>query len=176
MFIVSVKSSKLKEAIAVFAIILFVVIAVLYFIGRGKPLPEKEENSISYRAQTAQDCVSFLSQFGWEVEETPVESKEVTIPDPLDKVYEHYNELQKQQSFDLTAYCGKTVQSLSYRVLNYPGYEENSDAIRANLLLFDGVVIGGDISNITLDGFMQPLDVLEADESLGDQPVLEPIE
>lgn len=176
MFIVSVKSSKIKVVLAAIAVMIFAAITVLYLIGKNTSLPEETEKNLNYCAQTAQDRVAFLAQFGWEINEEPIECKEVTIPQPFDDVYEKYNALQKEQSFDLLPYCGKTVQSWSYRVLNYPGYEENSDVIRANLLTFEGLVIGGDISNITLDGFMQPLDVLTREESVTEQTVFEPVE
>ena len=37
---------------------------------------------------------------------------------------------------------------------NYPGYENKDGVIRANILVYDGRVIGGDVCSVELDGFM----------------------
>ncbi|MBR2893486.1 MAG: DUF4830 domain-containing protein, partial [Clostridia bacterium] len=42
----------------------------------------------------------------------------------------------------------------SYEIKNYPGYENTDGVIRGNILVYDGIVIGGDICSIELDGFM----------------------
>ena len=87
------------------------------------------------------------------MEEEPLEVKEIIIPAEFDDVYEKYNDIQKEQGFDLTAYCSKRVKKWTYKVTNYPNYE-GSDCIRATLLVFDGKVIGGDVCSVELDGFM----------------------
>ena len=38
---------------------------------------------------------------------------------------------------------------------NYPGYENKDGVVRANLLVYEGRVIGGDVCSVELDGFMQ---------------------
>jgi hypothetical protein len=42
--------------------------------------------------------------------------------------------------------------------VNYPGLEEKSGIIQANLLIFEGRVIGGDISSLEPDGFIHGFD------------------
>ena len=108
---------------------------------------------LSLKASTAEERIAFLSQYGWSVEEEPLEVKEIIIPAEFDDVYEKYNAIQKEQGFDLTAYCSKRVKKWTYKVTNYPNYE-GSDCIRATLLVFDGKVIGGDVCSVELDGFM----------------------
>lgn len=166
MYVVSVKSSKLKAVISVVVLIAFLLLGIFYVAGRKHDTAEKQNKLIDLRAETAQERIAFLSQFGWSVEEEPADVKETVIPESFDDVYERYNELQKEQGFDLTPYCGTRVKQWSYRVLNYPGNESNSEQIRANLLVCNGVVIGGDISSTALDGFMQPFDSLENEDSL----------
>ena len=62
------------------------------------------------------------------------------------------HEIQKQQGFDLSRFRGKQVSRCSYEVLNYPGQKEY---IRANLLIYNQEVIGGDICSIYAEnGFM----------------------
>lgn len=107
----------------------------------------------SLKASTAEERIAFLAQFGWSVDEEPLEVKEIIIPAEFDDVYENYNAIQKEQGFDLTAYCSQRVKKWTYKVKNYPGYED-SDCIRATLLVSDGKVIGGDVCSVELDGFM----------------------
>ena len=107
------------------------------------------------RASTADERVAFFSQFGYEISDDPLEVKEVVIPTEFDETYEKYNEIQKSQGLDLSKYKGKRVKMWSYAIKNYPGYETTDGTIRGNILVYEGVVVGGDISNIELDGFMR---------------------
>lgn len=102
-------------------------------------------------ARSNPERIAFLEQNGWEVEETPVIPGNVRIPSVFDDVYEGYNKIQMEQGFDLKKYAGKEVERYQYVVTNYPNY---SGKVRANLLVFDGKIIGGDICSIELDGFM----------------------
>ena len=101
---------------------------------------------------------AFLSQFGWDIEEDPVEVAEVIIPAEFDRGYEKYNEIQKAQNLDLTPYAGKRAKRWTYNIKNYPGYEGDSGTVQANILVYEGAVIGGDICSTELDGFMQGFD------------------
>ena len=137
----SIKSSKLKIALTAFAAVLAVA-AVVLLINRGKPAVS--DNAISLKASNASERAAFLSQFGWDIEEDPVEVAEVIIPAEFDRGYEKYNEIQKAQNLDLTPYAGKRAKRWTYNIKNYPGYE--------------GAVIGGDVCSTELDGFMQGFD------------------
>ena len=77
MFVFSIKSSKLKIALTAFAAVLAVA-AVVLLINRGKPAVS--DNAISLKASNASERAAFLSQFGWDIEEDPVEVAEVIIP------------------------------------------------------------------------------------------------
>ena len=177
MYVVSVKSSKLKAVAAVIALVLFLTLGILYVAGRKPDAAKNHGNAIYLRAETVQERIAFLSQFGWRVDENPIDVKEVEIPASFDEVYERYNALQTEQGFDLTPYCGTRVKQWTYRVLNYPGFENEPDQIRANLLVYDGVVIGGDISSVALDGFMQPFDALNTQPTSGvDQQVTQAVD
>ena len=66
-----------------------------------------------------------------------------------------YNDLQKSQGFDLEEYAGKTVERYTFRLNNYP---EVKSEVFANVLVFNGKIIGGDICTAALDGFMQGFD------------------
>lgn len=105
----------------------------------------------NYTVQNAGQRLEFISQFGWEVEEEPVEIEEVLIPAKFDAVYENYNILQRAQGLDLTRYRGKMVKRFTYQVQNYPDTE---DEVRLNLLIAENKVVGGDVCSMALDGFM----------------------
>lgn len=154
MFVFSVKSSKLKIALTAFAAVLAAAIVLL--INRGKPAVK--DNAISLKASNASERTAFLSQFGWEIEEDPVEVAEVIIPAEFDRGYEKYNEIQKAQNLDLTPYAGKRAKRWTYSIKNYPGYEGADGTVQANILVYEGAVIGGDICSTELDGFMQGFD------------------
>ena len=158
MFYVSVKSSSLKTVALIAAVAIFATIGGVYAVKKSKSAPVASMNGIVYKADTAEERLSFLSQFGWEVEEEPAEVKEVVIPEEFDDVYNQYNVIQKEQKLDLEKYKGARVKCWSYNVKNYPGYENSDGVIRANMLVLDGVVIGGDISSTELSGFMHTFD------------------
>ena len=94
--------------------------------------------------------VAYLARNGWEVA-SPAESESVVmIPRTFSAVFEEYNELQKQQGFDLSQYCGTEVTMYTYRVTNA---EAGGDVI-AVLYVQGNRVVGGDVHSTALDGFM----------------------
>ncbi len=157
MFVVSIKSDKLKKIFAIFIALLTVTIGGIVYVSSTISVPTAKISGKSMKAETNEDRVAFFSQFSLNVNEDPAEVKEVVIPPEFDDVYNSYNELQKSQGLDLEPYKGVRVKMWSYEVLNYPGFE-NSGTIRGNLLVYNGNVIGGDVCNIQLDGFMTSFD------------------
>ncbi|NLB36790.1 MAG: DUF4830 domain-containing protein [Clostridiales bacterium] len=158
MFVYSVKSSRLK----LIALIAFVVLAVaaMIFLARDDT-PAASDGGISLKAGNSSERIAFLSQFGWEISEDPVEVAEVIIPAEFDDAYEKYNDIQKKQNLDLSKYCGKRAKRWTYEIKNYPGYENKKGFIQANMLIYDGMVIGGDICSVELNGFMNGFDFPE---------------
>lgn len=150
MFVFSVHKRQIKMAVLVLCI---AVVAVAFFVVSKQGVEAAKEAQMNVRAATAEERIAYLSQFGWSVEDDPIEVSEVIIPETFDDTYIQYNELQKAQDFDLTVYAGKRVKRWIYRVTNYPGFE-NRDCIQATLLVFDGQIIGGDICSTEIDGFM----------------------
>ncbi len=158
MFVISMKKDNIKR-IVIGALIAVIIIVGAYFLisGNGET-DEAVKNGISMKAADSTDRIAFLSQFGWEVSEDPIEVSEVIIPEEFDETYENYNEIQKQQNLDLSKYKGKRVKKWTYEVKNYPSSENSDGIIRANLLVYDGIVIGGDVCSVELDGFMHTFD------------------
>ncbi|MBQ7595785.1 MAG: DUF4830 domain-containing protein [Clostridia bacterium] len=158
MFVFSLKSNK--KRIIIMAVLLALIFTAL-FLTRNSKMPAVNDGGISLRASNAQERIAFLSQFGWKVKEDPVKVEEVIIPQEFNKTYQQYNQLQTTQNFDLSKYAGKTVKKWTYEVENYPGYESENSCIRANLLVYEGAVIGGDISSLEQNGFMHNFDFPE---------------
>lgn len=159
MFIFSVKASTLK----LIAVVTCSVIALVFLLNM---IPAYEPNAAdlmyssvsSYnftKISTNEDRVGFLSQFGWTVESSPIEEKEVKIPKEFDKIYVGYNDLQKQQGLDLSKYKNKNVTRYTYKVTNYPDYE---GTVYANVLIYRGRVVGGDICSADVEGFVVSFD------------------
>ena len=137
MFVYSMRASTLKF-FGVTTLALVALVALLIFIPAAEPVLSdgvlEVSESIRYDGiKTADDRLTFLRQFGIEVDPTPVEEVEVTVPAEFDKVYRSYNELQKEQGFDLTKYLKKDVMRYTYRVTNYEGYDGE---VYVNLLVY----------------------------------------
>lgn len=162
MFVYSLKSSKLKVILFAVAV---VVIGVTAIILLSRNTPASSNGSINLKAETNGDRIAFLSQYGWEIDEEPVEISEVIIPTEFDKTYEEYNTIQKGQDFDLEKYKGERVKRYTYEVKNFPGYETENSFIRATLLVYDGLIIGGDVSSLEPDGFQQSFDFPQIPET-----------
>ena len=137
-----------RKRIAALGAALAVLTAVIIFMPRNQaPI----ENEVSRAGETADQRSAFLAQYGWEVDPEPLEIREVAIPEEFDEVYTRYNALQKEQGMDLLPYAGKTCKQWIYKVLNYP---RSNEEVRAVMLVYEGQVIGGDISSVAIDGFM----------------------
>lgn len=154
MFVVSVKSDILKKICAACLALVMVAIGGIVYVMNSASVPAAKVGGINMKAETNEERVAFFSQFSWVVAEDPLEVKEVVIPEEFDETYTEYNELQKKQGLDLEDYKGVRVKMWSYKILNYPGYENADGVIRGNILVYNGTVIGGDVCSVELDGFM----------------------
>lgn len=91
-----------------------------------------------------------VRQMGYDdVSETPYEVVEFQIPLKFNSIWENYNNLLKEKGYDLSLYKGKKCKRYTYLI--------PSENARANIIVSDGKIIGGDISSITLDGIMIPI-------------------
>ncbi|MFI3205731.1 MAG: DUF4830 domain-containing protein [Clostridia bacterium] len=145
----SVKANKGK--IIAIAILLAIVISAALMLPKITTTTTEE-----FSAVTLDERIEFLNSFGWQITREAIESREVTIPKEFSEVYETYNEMQKAQGFDLEEYKGLICTQYIYMVENYP--LEGSE-VHATLLVYDGKVIGGDISCAESDGFMHGFSV-----------------
>ena len=157
MFIVSVKTTR-KKLLIVGGIVIFVFVLLGMIIsGFGTEAETFRVNGAEYslKAHDNEDRRAFLAQFGWECSEEPVEVVDIRVPSEFNDVYTQYNQLQKSQGFNLEKYAGTRVRRCTYEINNYTG---ETEGVRANLLICNGLIIGGDISSVALDGFMHGFD------------------
>lgn len=116
--------------------------------------------------------VKFLTDFGWDVSTSPVESGRVRIPEQSGEVFDRYNTLQKGQGYDLSQYAGKTVMRYVYKINNYPGATE---PVYATLLVYKNQIIGGDVTDTAakghIRGFKMPEAPTQPTESTGTMPI-----
>ena len=114
---------------------------------------DKAEADKLFTFECNSERVEFLNKQGLIVEPDPKREK-ITIPAEFNAAFTEYNELQKQQGFDLSTYAGETCTAYTYRVTNYEG---STDTVLAQLFVYRNRVIGGDIHATAMDGFMHGL-------------------
>lgn len=106
------------------------------------------------KLKTNDERVALLNEYGWNVDNEPLEFMEVKIPDVFDGVYNEYNEIQKRQGMDLADYAGKRVMRYTYKINNHPSNEEG---VVGNIIVYKNKLIGGDVCSPKLGGFMHGL-------------------
>ncbi len=137
--------------------VLILVAALACSMGLGASRLFGSPKIIAVTATNATDNagrIAFLGGFGWQVEEEPHEILEIVIPYEFDAVYEQYNQLQLSQGYDLTRWKGMTAKRYTYRITNYPNTQ---DEVFANLIVCKEQIIAGDVSSLSLQGFMHGL-------------------
>lgn len=145
MFVLTAKLSKSKLIAA--AVILIAAVLLIVLLATAENVPAADTRPAG---SSNEERVAFLATFGWSVNAEPTEAQKVRIPDTADnEVFARYNDLQKSQGFDLTEYAGKEVMRYVYEILNYP---EASSPVYASVLVCDGFVIGGDVTNTAPEG------------------------
>ena len=118
---------------------------------------------VMFASGAGEEQLEFLRGYGWEVGSRAVEKADIIIPDPFDRVYESYNEIQLRAGLDLRPYMGKKGVRYTYIVQNYP-YDMGED-VRANVICIDGKPVGGDIMTVSISGFMHSLNFSDAEEN-----------
>lgn len=103
------------------------------------------------RGGSEEERQSFIALLGYEVDPEPAEVVEIKLPKKFDDVYAAYDQMQREQGFNLQKYAGKQAKRYTYVVHNYPGYE---GGVRLNLVVQSNRVIAGDVCSLEKDGFM----------------------
>lgn len=146
------RKSTLKLLGCIICVFVISVIAASFVPYEKAMQVSSENNEIYYgNAQSNEGRITFLKQFGWLVNAQPISTVTVTVPNEFDNVFLGYNELQKLQGLDLSRYKQKKVTRYTYLVRNYPSY---TGKVYANVIVYRGTVIGGDICTEASDGFI----------------------
>lgn len=157
MFVWSVKGKTLKF-IGLLCLAAALMIALFVFIPKNSAAeaePTAAEVTYNFdKVRSNGDRVEFLEQFGWKVERRPVKECVVTVPKDFDALMTSYNALQKNLGLDLENYAGRDVVRYTYRVTNYPGAEGD---VFANVMIYKGTVVGGDVCSTEGEGFIKDL-------------------
>lgn len=151
MFVLSVRMSTLKFA---GAIVLCLALLVGVFVMADADKPAALETVKYEGIDNESSRRSFLEELGWQLASEGEKAGELVLPKSFDRVLTGYNEIQRKQGLDLTKYSGKTLERYTYVVTNYPDYE---GTVHANLLIYRGKVVGGDISASGEKGFVNGL-------------------
>ena len=151
MFVYTLKASSIKF-FAVILLAVAVLVTIVAVIPDMEAAGEVAAVSIKYSdIKTEDDRQAFLKQFGYEIKATAIETKEVTIPEKFDSVYEKYNDVQRGQGLNLTKYKGKTATKYTYEVTNYDSYK---GTVLATMIVYNDKVIAGDVCAADGTGFM----------------------
>ncbi|MGI6498906.1 MAG: DUF4830 domain-containing protein [Oscillospiraceae bacterium] len=155
MFIVTAKINRGK----VLAALLFAVVFLSgLFVLLLRPGLDHETFRTSATMDNNETRIEYLSQYGWEVNPKPLAEETILVPQDLETSCASYCALQRGQGFDLAQYAGKQIARYTYEIKNYPTGEAH---VQANLLVYGGKVIGGDVCTTALDGWMHGLDMPE---------------
>ncbi|MBE6731358.1 MAG: DUF4830 domain-containing protein [Ruminococcaceae bacterium] len=141
--VLSLKANK-KRILAVVVLIGIVILGILV-------MPNLVNEPLKFKGGTHAERAAFLESFGYEISEDPVDVRTVTIPKEFSDIYTEYNDMQKAQGFDLKPYKGKECKQYIYLITNYP----NTDCeVHATMLVYQNIIIGGDVSSAEINGFM----------------------
>ncbi len=153
MFVYAIRSATIKFicAIALSLVVLISLVALIPTYNATLDTPSGATHISYTKIYENSDRLAFIEQFGWEVEETPLEAVEVSVPKTFDNVYLGYNEMQKEQGLNLAKYKGKTVTRYTYKVENYPDYD---GTVYLSLLVYKNKVVGGDVCSADVNGFV----------------------
>jgi hypothetical protein len=154
MFIYTTKFSK-RKAITGIIILAVILTIIIILAGIGSKTKAASVPTLSATVKDNEQRVQYLSSLGWEVESDVLEQQDITIPKEFNEIYKQYNSLQQQQGFDLLDYAGMEATRYTYQVLNYPDYD---DTVVADIIVYNNMVIGGDIQATAMDGFMSGLE------------------
>ena len=137
---------KIRTFLIVLCVLAF--IAVLLLVGNAAGGVKILARDV---ASTTEKRVAFLAECGWQVDPASEQSQQILIPERFTPVYESYNDLQRQQGYDLSKFCGRTCMMYTYTVTNYQDQEQT---VLADLYVYKNQIIGGDIHSTDLGGFM----------------------
>lgn len=155
MFIYSFHANTIKffavVCLALVALITLIAFVPTYTAGNDAAQVGSDVSYNYEKIKSNEDRINFLKQFGWEVNAQAIKEQEVLIPAEFDKIFAEYNEIQRKQGLDLSAFKKKSVMRYTYTVTNYPNYDGE---VQVNILVYRNTVIGGDVCSADVNGFV----------------------
>lgn len=149
-------AASLKKNVILSVFALFVMCCTfLLMIGSTyhEPSPPDTLLGIDNNGENTSSRAAFLSALGYSADASAEQTQEIQIPMEFNDVYNNYNDIQKQSGTDLLNYRGAECMRYTYPV----GEDSSGGELLANLIVFQGRIIGGDICTVALDGEMRPL-------------------
>jgi hypothetical protein len=151
MQVVTIKA-KPKTIFGIILALTGIIVILLTFIGNHNGKASKVV-SAQINCETTQQRIAYINSLGWECEDES--QKSITIPSEFNDVYNQYNDIQKEQGFDLEKYKGQDAVLYTYNITNY---KSNKNVV-ADLIVIDGVLIGADLCDTSADdGFLVGLE------------------
>lgn len=145
MQVVTIKA-KPKVIIGIILLLIGAAVIVFTFLSNhsAKTVIGKTQSIV---LKTKEERLEYIKSLGWEIDGDE-KSKQITIPEEFNDVYESYNSIQKSQGFNLEKYKGKTAVIYTYSIKNY----KNNKNIIADLIVCGNTLIGADLCDPAADG------------------------
>ncbi len=142
---------KPKQLFGIILALTGVIVIAVTFISNH---PGEKANAVAQvSCKTEEERRAYLTGLGYELSDEE-KSRQITIPEEFNEIYENYNDIQKQQGFDLETYKGRTAVLYTFGVTNY----QDNERVIADLMVLDGMLIGADLCDPSADeGFLIPL-------------------
>ena len=157
MFIFSLSAAKKwkKMIFILFCAIFFIILlgGAIFIFGRNNRIKIIDGKAYDISLSSCGDLTKWAGQFGIQIDRQPVMTEKVTIPLEFNAVYQQYNDTQKRAGFDLEPYKGKQCLLYTFEVQN----DSENDPLLLNVLVYENIVIGADVSEKTYDGFVKSL-------------------
>lgn len=135
----SVKLKKIRlTLLSLIGVLLVIVICLVALRARPRDTIEIHGESVSLYAAGEADVNRFLTACGYHATQFLFEH-EITIPEIWNDVYTRYNELQRQQGFDLAPYKGKPAVEYVYFA---------DETLNATVLVSDNRIIAAHICTL----------------------------
>ena len=134
----SVRLKNIRLTIlSLIGVLLFVTICLVALRGRAADTMEINGEEITLHAEDEADVERFLTSCGYDSLDFLFQH-EIAVPKNWNDVYTRYNELQRQQGFDLTPYKGKAAEEYVYFV---------DDTLNAVVLVSENKIIAAHVAN-----------------------------
>lgn len=125
MKVLSIRLSRCRVCAFLLAIILVIALLGSCALG-GKKISQHH---------LQQTCLEFLDERGWKVDVNSERIDEIQIPLNFSGIYQEYNQIQKEQGFDLEDYRGEVCKRFRYSAVGF------NDGKEVELCLYKGEII-----------------------------------